>query len=82
MTVGGARVRAFRVEIGVEVAVLAGDREVGPVRATVVIVPGEDEVVLRDIQEGWKIYGFTSNLQKRNTCGYKDFGRKMGEGWV
>ena len=43
--VGGVRV--FRIVGVVDVSVLAGDKVVGPVRATAVVAPGE-EVILSD----------------------------------
>mgnify|MGYP000341891567 CR=1 FL=1 len=46
--VGGSIVRAFRTRGAVELTVLADDRMGGPVRATAVITPGEDEVILSD----------------------------------
>jgi hypothetical protein len=46
--VGGGVVNTFLVRGLVGVSVLAGDKEVGPVAVTVVITPGEDEVILSD----------------------------------
>jgi hypothetical protein len=46
--VGGAIVNTFLIRRLVKVSVLAGEREVGPVEASTVITPGEDEVILSD----------------------------------
>lgn len=46
--VGGAVVKTFLVKGLVDISVLTSDREVGPSGATVVITPGEDEVILSD----------------------------------
>jgi predicted NUDIX family NTP pyrophosphohydrolase len=46
--VGGVVVNAFSIKGLVSVSLLTGDREVGPAAATVVITPGEDEVILSD----------------------------------
>ena len=46
--VGGVIVKTFLVKGFVNISVLTSDREVGPSDATVVITPGEDEVILSD----------------------------------
>ncbi len=46
--VGGSIVRAFRIRGAIELSVITGDRTGGPVRATAVITPGEEEVILSD----------------------------------
>ena len=46
--VGGSVVKAFIIKGLLRVSVLSGDRSVGPITATVVITPGEEEVILSD----------------------------------
>ena len=46
--VGGVLVKTFLVRGFVKIEVLTDDRNIGPVDATAVITPGEDEVILSD----------------------------------
>lgn len=48
MGVGGVRVSTFRIDDIVKISVLVPDRIKGPVTATAVITPGEEEVILSD----------------------------------
>ena len=48
MGVGGLRTRVFRIPSILEVCVVCEDKVKGPIRASAVITPGEDEVILSD----------------------------------
>ena len=73
--IGGVSVNVFRISNIVKISVISEDREVGPVEGTVVITPGEDEVILSDkaidqlkidlVKPGEGLWRFTDDPQEK-----------------